>query len=334
MGITIQKVDIEGLVKAKIENYVSSSMPFTALEISNEIKKDGYHIRHREISGIVRDAYNYYVYPSHNYERSLIDVQATDWDEEKQANEQVQTEAYLYHPINYDPENYDLRTLVALPVNDPQTPKNYQPDQIDDGDTLLASMKHDYVNLFDFTLPEYNLDDIYSYKARKRSQGKLLISPVKLVLRSLTKQNFDLKITNKCVQLNVIEEKSAVNYTAIGEISIWKVILEMADLQDDTIWVHLSADGITIDNLHPIAKKFKRDHVGKITSFVAETPTSKKAAVQSVVLKINAVRKTLEGKYLCNGYNFKLVDGAVELEDTGRSYRLDRIFEDSVKILM
>lgn len=349
MGITIQHQNPETLVKEKVKEYVQNNQPFTSLQISNAIKKDGVHIRHRDISKIVRDAYDYYVLPNYAYERSIIDVETTEWDESVKQEKPIKTEAYLYHPFKYNPDQYTLKTLVALPIKDD---KDEDESKSDDKDANIASspvmppaqpvddkddkkmLNHSFTQLINMEAQEYMLDGVFSYKAKARSKGLLLISAPRLAVKSLQDKNFDLKVSHKKIKYDVIEEKSVVNYTSIGEISVWKVLIEMADLQDDEIWVHMEDDRIVLDNIHPMYKKFKRSYLDKIVSFVVETPTSKTAAVQSVVLKINDIKKTKEGNFICSGFNFKHHDGEVELENTGRNYRFDRIYEDSIKILL
>lgn len=104
---------LEDVVKEVVNNFVSNDQLFTALDVSNEVKKVMPFVKHREIRDYVRGMYN--DMQSSNYGRTPIQVVLTDGS---------QTDALLYHPLadswdldtKYDTQKRDASLTASTPV--------------------------------------------------------------------------------------------------------------------------------------------------------------------------------------------------------------------------
>lgn len=84
---------LEAAVKTVVTDLITRSVPFTALDVSNEVKKNSPAVRHRDVSPIVRELYR--SGDMGLYERTQIDVETASGPEK----------AYLYHPVE---DTWDL----------------------------------------------------------------------------------------------------------------------------------------------------------------------------------------------------------------------------------
>jgi hypothetical protein len=98
---------IEILVAEAVENKIQAREAFTALDISNDLKRRRFPVRHSEISPIVRDIWDSGAMGVAGYDRRLIDVYTSGGTAEAQA--------FLYLPNDADPDDYDQRIQDALP---------------------------------------------------------------------------------------------------------------------------------------------------------------------------------------------------------------------------
>jgi len=99
-----------------VDEFTSAAMLFTALDISNSVKKTLPDARHREISPIVRDLFDRRGMGA--YTQTLIDVVAAG---------QKPAKAYLYHLPEQSPILYDdaMRSQLARPpqaIPQPEVP--------------------------------------------------------------------------------------------------------------------------------------------------------------------------------------------------------------------
>lgn len=99
-----------------VDEFTSAAMLFTALDISNSVKKTLPDARHREISPIVRDLFERRGMGA--YTQTLIDVVAAG---------QKPAKAYLYHLPEQSPLQYDdaMRSQLARPPQ--QIPQPAEP---------------------------------------------------------------------------------------------------------------------------------------------------------------------------------------------------------------
>ncbi len=99
-----------------VDEFTSAAMLFTALDISNSVKKTLPDARHREISPIVRDLFDRRGMGA--YTQTLIDVVASGHKPAK---------AYLYHLPEQSPLQYDdaMRSQLARPPQ--QIPQPMEP---------------------------------------------------------------------------------------------------------------------------------------------------------------------------------------------------------------
>ncbi len=102
--------DIESVTRRVIDTMTYDGFLFTALDVSNEVKKVLPGVRHREVAPIVRDIYSNGDL-GEDYTRTLIDVIAD-------GHKKVQT--FLYHLDDDDPEDYtgsQRRQMATPPVS-------------------------------------------------------------------------------------------------------------------------------------------------------------------------------------------------------------------------
>ena len=110
------------LVEETVESRLRNGRLFTTLDISNDIKRKRFHVRHGQVAQIVRELYQIGAMQAMNYERVLIEVN-TD-------NGEKTTEAFLYLPKTAHPADYAGRVQDALPPLDGAAaldPTNYVP---------------------------------------------------------------------------------------------------------------------------------------------------------------------------------------------------------------
>lgn len=108
---------LEDVVKEIVDNFVLADVLFTALDVSNEVKKVMPFAKHREVRDYVRGMYN--DMQSSNYGRTPIQVVLADGS---------QTDALLYHPLadswdldtKYDAQKRNAgQPVVSAPVSAP-----------------------------------------------------------------------------------------------------------------------------------------------------------------------------------------------------------------------
>jgi len=95
-----------GVTRRVVDQFTQQGLLFTALDVSNVVKKSLRQVRHREVAPLVRELFDEDSMGT-DYKRSLIDVMAG-------GNKRVQ--AYLYHLNHDDPKDYDnsQRSKVAM----------------------------------------------------------------------------------------------------------------------------------------------------------------------------------------------------------------------------
>jgi hypothetical protein len=101
------QTQLMNLVEMTLEPKLQARESFTALDISNALKRESYPIRHRDVAEAVRDLYSAGAMDSFGYARTLITVMA-EGDSAAQA--------YLYHPLAENPHFYHDRAQEALPL--------------------------------------------------------------------------------------------------------------------------------------------------------------------------------------------------------------------------
>lgn len=98
---------LTALVDETVESRIRNGALFTSLDISNEIKRKRFHIRHGEVAAIVRDLHAIGAMQAAGYDRVLIEVNTE--------NGEKTTEAFLYLPHGKHPSDYAGRVQDALP---------------------------------------------------------------------------------------------------------------------------------------------------------------------------------------------------------------------------
>lgn len=89
------------LVGKKVKEFISKEVPFTSVDVANEIKEEGTWVKNREVARFLRN----YDFSSTNYQTSNISV----------SNGRT---ARLYHPDFIDAETYDNTDQRALTPNE------------------------------------------------------------------------------------------------------------------------------------------------------------------------------------------------------------------------
>ncbi len=95
------------LVEEAVEAKLRSRDPFTALDISNELKARSFPVRHGEVAVVVRDIYASGAMGHYDYDRRLIDV-VTESGKKR-------TQAFLYLHDAVKERQYTARSQDALP---------------------------------------------------------------------------------------------------------------------------------------------------------------------------------------------------------------------------
>ena len=95
------------LVEETVEAKLKAREPFTALDISNELKARRFAVRHGEVAAVVRDIYASGAMRHYDYDRRLIDV-VTDAGTK-------QAQAFLYLHDSVRERQYTARRQDALP---------------------------------------------------------------------------------------------------------------------------------------------------------------------------------------------------------------------------
>ena len=88
--------NVENKTREIVDTFVNDSLLFTALDVSNEVKKSFPLARHREVRDVVRSLFT--EMEKKDYARTPIQVQLADGS---------QVEALLYHNLN---DSWDLST--------------------------------------------------------------------------------------------------------------------------------------------------------------------------------------------------------------------------------
>lgn len=99
--------EMEAVTARVLDRFTAAAMLFTALDVSNAVKEALPDVRHREVSPLVRDAFDRGAMGA--YDQTLIDVTAGD----------KKVQAYLYHLSSQSPDLYDekMRSQLAKPPN-------------------------------------------------------------------------------------------------------------------------------------------------------------------------------------------------------------------------
>jgi len=99
--------DIENVTRRVMDRFTCEGFLFTALDVSNQVKRSLPGVRHREVAPIVRDLFEDGVL-GESYVQTLIDVQIPGGQT---------TQAFLYHLEDDDPEDYagTQRQQSAIP---------------------------------------------------------------------------------------------------------------------------------------------------------------------------------------------------------------------------
>lgn len=98
---------LEEKVKELVEDRCNDLESFTALDISNAVKQDGFpHVRHREVANIVRELYFRDEFmQDQEYEKTNIVIRLANGSSGV---------AYLYHHDSVSPDDYDSRSQIAI----------------------------------------------------------------------------------------------------------------------------------------------------------------------------------------------------------------------------
>lgn len=99
--------EMEAITARVLDRFTASAMLFTALDVSNAVKESLPDVRHRDISPLVRQAFDRGALGP--YETTQIDVNAGD----------KKVQALLYHLPTQSPDLYDekMRSQLARPPN-------------------------------------------------------------------------------------------------------------------------------------------------------------------------------------------------------------------------
>ncbi len=98
---------LTALVDETVESRIRNGALFTSLDISNDIKRKRFHVRHGKVAALVRDLHAIGAMQAANYDRVLIEVNTE--------NGEKTTEAFLYLPHGKHPSDYAGRVQDALP---------------------------------------------------------------------------------------------------------------------------------------------------------------------------------------------------------------------------
>lgn len=102
----LPNTDLVRAVRGVVEELCDDLTSFTAVDVSNAVKRAGHARRHREIAPIVREMYSDGEMEGFGYTRELITVSLPGGRS---------AQAWLYHHQTSDPADYDTRAQVALP---------------------------------------------------------------------------------------------------------------------------------------------------------------------------------------------------------------------------
>lgn len=125
----MSKISLEDQVKEVVSNFVKTDTLFTALDVSNEVKKVLPFARHKEVRDIVRGLFASDIQPS-SYGRTSIEVIISDGSKQ---------DALLYHPLSdsWDLDvKYDLKRrdsseqASSVPSSAPPSPLPVSPKDI------------------------------------------------------------------------------------------------------------------------------------------------------------------------------------------------------------
>ena len=100
--------NLEDTVRSVVQNFIDSEVLFTALDVSNAVKQQLPHARHREVRDVVRGLFSNEI-ESQGWARTPISVNLEDGST---------AEALLYHPLadSWDLDSkYDAQQRVKTP---------------------------------------------------------------------------------------------------------------------------------------------------------------------------------------------------------------------------
>jgi len=327
-------------IKDIMEKYVDALEPFTALQISNDLKKNGENIRHREVSGIIRDSYNYYF--AGVYERTSIDVEAEILNDNGQL-EIFKTQALLYHPSGFDPKDYDKRELRAINNDQSKNDTNVDlTDDVADNDNSADTLSDDNIVRYDLSSNDgeviSNDDGGISFENNIVKDGTVTIYETKLNLTSFNDiDEFNLLIYPKMIFLKKASKNGVMTFSeSKGKkiLRIRKSILELAGItkeSQDKVWIHMYDDQIVLNSLHPVVMSWEK-YKNKVVTFKVDTPESDSGVTeQTVVLKIDGFKQSKKGDFLVYGRNLKRIDDKHSVDNVHRQYRFERIHADTVE---
>lgn len=98
---------LTNLIEQTVLDQMRAKASFTALDISNELKRERYRVQHREVAEVVREIYQSGAMGFYDYDRELIPV-VTEGGAK-------QAQAFLYHFEEVRPRTYQARGQDALP---------------------------------------------------------------------------------------------------------------------------------------------------------------------------------------------------------------------------
>jgi hypothetical protein len=160
--------DLQTTIKTLVTDLIARSESFTALDVSNEVKKQFPAARHREISPIVRDLYNNGEMGL--YERTQIQVSTANGPEN----------AYLYHPVE---DTWDLDTKYdgqkrAQSATIPQTPVVAPTEQKDEYGKLFGAVVADTLPTSTTPTSEQLRAEMAALSAEEKKDTPIVAAPL------------------------------------------------------------------------------------------------------------------------------------------------------------
>ena len=113
-------MNIKDVVLDTVTNFVNHDNLFTALDVSNVVKKKLPYAKHSDVKKEIKEIYD--IFEENNYTKTLIEVTLKDG---------TKTNAFLYHPISdtWDLENkYTNRSALAPVIQPLASTQNSQSD--------------------------------------------------------------------------------------------------------------------------------------------------------------------------------------------------------------
>lgn len=323
-------MDMTDKVKEVVEEFVNNNEAFTALQVSNKLKEKGEDVRHTEIATIVRAVYESNsdgVFDIYIKTDILVDVEEADIFGNKQSFKRT---ANLYHSPLFNVDDYKSTNLKALsPVHHTGTPPPQTvmtpvtPPPVVSIQPVKSTRKEDIVVTA--------LDvDFSSYETDIQAKGIVEISGHSLSEKFLFGKEFNISLYPERIIL-FSSNHGIRKQNNRDRLGVKKTELQATGLTYGSagkVWVHIFKDRIEVNLLNAEAMKLKQ-YRDKIISFKVDTPTSDEKT-QTVLLKVDSVSKTGQGDFLVSGHNMKKL-GDFDVDKTIRSYRVDRIYMDTLK---